>query len=169
MTITQALKYIYPNINLFGDVILQDNGEGVYIAEWNYHLPQPTQEQLLAAEVPAAQQAKILVLKQSCTNAIQAGFTCDALGSAHIYDSELPTDQTNILGAMIASMSGASIPFTCTDVNGHKEQRLHTSTQLQQVFQAAMSHVMVNKTHYDSLKKQVEQATTLEAVNAVNW
>lgn len=116
-----------------------------------------------------AKTKKISSLKQACTTAIQSGFTSSALGSAHTYDSELPTDQTNIIGAMVASLSGASIPFTCTDSNGYKEQRLHTAAQLQQVFQAGMQHIVVNKSRYDTLKKQVEQATTVEDVNEVSW
>lgn len=112
---------------------------------------------------------KITELKTACTEAIQSGFTSGALGSVHTYDSAMPIDQTNIIGAMVASLSGASIPFTCTDPSGYKEQRLHTSTQLQQVFQAGMQHIVINKTKYDSKKKLVEQATTIQGVNEVNW
>ena len=113
--------------------------------------------------------SKIAELKIACTKAIQSGFTSGALGSVHTYDSELPTDQTNIIGAMVASLSGASIPFTCTDSTGYKEQRLHTSSQLQQVFQAGMQHIVANKTKYDAKKKLVEQASTVQTVNEISW
>lgn len=129
-----------------------------------------TSREVTAGEILEAYRfLKINELKQSCTTAIQSGFTSSALGTPHTYDSELPTDQTNIIGAMVASLSGASIPFTCTDNNGYKEQRLHTASQLQQVFQAGMQHIVINKSHYDSLKKAVEQASTLEEINGVTW
>lgn len=164
-----AIKHIYPDIDLETAVIVQDDGSGPYISQWNDPRPQPTQEQLDAAAETAARLAKIDELKQACTTAIQSGFTSSALGTPHTYDSELPTDQTNIIGAMVASLSGASIPFTCTDSSGYKEQRLHTAAQLQQVFQAGMQHIVTNKSHYDALKKQVEQATTVESVNGISW
>ncbi len=136
-----------------------------YIAFFNGEPRAVTTSEILEV----SRMAKISELKLACTTSIQSGFTSSALGSPHTYDSELPTDQTNIIGAMVASLSGASVPFTCTDSNGYKEQKLHTSTQLQQVFQAGMQHIVINKSHYDSLKKIVEQATTLEEINGVIW
>jgi hypothetical protein len=97
-----------------------------------------------------ARELKLSELKEECTKHIQSGFVSNALGSAHYYDSEMPIDQSNIIGAMVAALSGASIPFTCADSTGYKEQRLHTATQLQQVFQAGMQHIVGNKTHYDA-------------------
>lgn len=155
------LKYI----NIQESVGVAQLVDGTYRVDFAGYSREVTTEELLQA----ARLAKIAELKQACTTAIQSGFTSSALGTSHIYDSELPTDQTNIIGAMVASLSGASIPFTCTDSNGYKEQRLHTSAQLQQVFQAGMQHIVTNKSQYDILKKQVEQATTVEAVNGINW
>ena len=40
-------------IDFTKDVILEDNGNGVYIKEWNLDTPQPTQEQLDALETQA--------------------------------------------------------------------------------------------------------------------
>ena len=170
MITAAMIQAIYPDISI--GVVGAGSGcalvDGV-IVEWSDPRPQPTQHELESAAVPAARLAKIAELKRACTTAIQSGFTSAALGTPHTYDSELPTDQTNIIGAMVASLSGATIPFTCTDSNGYKEQRLHTSAQLQQVFQAGMQHIVINKSHYDSLKKTVEQATTLEEINGVTW
>jgi len=43
------------NVEFFKDVVLQDdsNGQGVYIAEWNLDIAQPTQAQLDALESQA--------------------------------------------------------------------------------------------------------------------
>ncbi len=40
-------------IDFTKDVLLEDNGSGVYIKEWNLDSPQPTQEQLDALETQA--------------------------------------------------------------------------------------------------------------------
>lgn len=46
-------KYVGSEINFDNDVILQDDGQGAYIKEWNLDTPQPTQEQLDALETQA--------------------------------------------------------------------------------------------------------------------
>jgi len=109
---------------------------------------------------------KITSLKTDCTNAIQAGFVSNALGSAHTYDSSLPQDQTNLLGAKLA---GIDQPYTCTDSNGSKAQRFHTFAQIEQVFLAGMLHVQAAKSHFYACVAAVNQAETIEAVELVNW
>ena len=42
--------YLGRKINFTSDVILQDDGEGAYIKEWNVEEAQPTEEQLNALE-----------------------------------------------------------------------------------------------------------------------
>ena len=109
---------------------------------------------------------KIEFLKIDCTNAIQAGFASTALGEAHIYDSSLPQDQTNLLGARIA---GIDMQFTCTDNNGYKSQKWHTAAQMAQVYAAGMVHLQTQKARFYARKVAVEQASTIEAVEAVVW
>ena len=113
-----------------------------------------------------AKKAKIEALKYDCTNAIQAGFTSPALGETHTYDSSLPQDQTNLLGARIA---GIDMYFTCTDSNGYKSQKWHTAAQMAQVYSAGMVHLQTQKARFYARKVAVEQASTIEAVEAVVW
>lgn len=169
MNLATLILHIYPDIDLLDKVRIINIDGAESLEYWGDSRPQPTEQELEAIRLPVTRQNKIASLKASCKSAIESGFSSSALGTPHTYDSELPTDQTNIIGAMVASLSGASIPFTCTDSNGYKEQRLHTSAQLQQVFQAGMQHIVVNKSKYDALKKQVEQAEDGEAVNGINW
>lgn len=110
--------------------------------------------------------AKIEQLKTDCTNAIQAGFTSNALGENHTYDSSLPQDQTNLLGARIV---GIDMYFTCTDSNGYKSQKWHTASQMAQVYNAGMVHLQTQKARFYARKIAVEQAETIEAVEAVVW
>ena len=46
-------KYLDREVDFLKDVILQDDGDGIYIKEWNVAEPQPTDEQLNAFESEA--------------------------------------------------------------------------------------------------------------------
>ena len=41
------------NVDFLKDVLLQDNGQGAYIKEWNLDIAQPTDEQLASYEAAA--------------------------------------------------------------------------------------------------------------------
>jgi hypothetical protein len=54
MSLTNKIKlYLDREVDFTKDVILQDDGQGAYIKEWNVAEPQPTQEQLDALESEA--------------------------------------------------------------------------------------------------------------------
>lgn len=70
MILAHALQQFLPNANPRTDYILQDDGEGVYIKEWNLPDPQPTEAELEAAwDAWVADQplrdAQILILQQA--------------------------------------------------------------------------------------------------------
>jgi len=46
-------KYLGREVDFRKDVLLQDDGDGVYIKEWNVEEAQPTQEQLDALDAQA--------------------------------------------------------------------------------------------------------------------
>ncbi len=46
MQINDILKLKFPNANFLKDIILKDDGQGIYIKEWNLKDPQPTQKDL---------------------------------------------------------------------------------------------------------------------------
>ena len=50
---TKIKLYVGSEVNFFNDVILQNDGEGDYIKEWNLDIPKPTQAQLDALETQA--------------------------------------------------------------------------------------------------------------------
>ena len=50
---TKIKLYIGTEINFPNDVLLQDDGQGAYIKEWNLDTAQPTQAQLDALETQA--------------------------------------------------------------------------------------------------------------------
>ena len=49
----EVLAYLYPGIDFMQECRLQDDGTGPYIAFWSRSEPQPTQEEINAAELPA--------------------------------------------------------------------------------------------------------------------
>jgi len=46
-------QYVGSEVDFQSDVILQDDGQGAYIKEWNLDTPKPTQAQLDALETAA--------------------------------------------------------------------------------------------------------------------
>jgi hypothetical protein len=58
---TKIELYANKEVNFLTEVILQDDGNGVYIKEWNLDIPKPTMAQLDAYEA----QAKIVESNQA--------------------------------------------------------------------------------------------------------
>ncbi|BAQ88556.1 Phage-like element PbsX protein XkdW [uncultured Mediterranean phage uvMED] len=50
---TKIKQYVNAEVDFTSDVLLQDDGQGAYIKEWNLDIAQPTQEQLDALESQA--------------------------------------------------------------------------------------------------------------------
>jgi len=50
---TKIKLYVGSEIDFTNDVLLQDDGQGAYIKEWNLDIAKPTQEQLDALETQA--------------------------------------------------------------------------------------------------------------------
>lgn len=46
MLLSDILRLKFPNADFLKDIILQDDGNGVYIKEWNLDTPLPTNEDL---------------------------------------------------------------------------------------------------------------------------
>ena len=57
------------DVNFLEDVLLQDDGSGVYIKEWNLDIAQPTDEQLTSYETAANTSESnndVIACKTSC-------------------------------------------------------------------------------------------------------
>lgn len=67
MALSDSLQYLLPDADPLRDYVLQDDGDGPYIAEWNLPSSQPTSEELAAAE-PEALKSKA---KRELTKAAQ--------------------------------------------------------------------------------------------------
>jgi hypothetical protein len=89
--IDAALQYMFPGIDLTRDCILQDDGHGPYIAAWRRPEPRPTDAEIAAAALPAAQAAKKREIKQAAR--------------AHILARYPEWKQTNLLARAVELVS----------------------------------------------------------------
>jgi hypothetical protein len=117
----QALKYMFPSIDFIGDVILQDDGNGAYIAYWGLDVPQPTQAELEAAysdwraKMDAKEAAqKALNVTDRMRAIVEQGFA---------FMGELSEGQTNEvyqfnLSRMISSNAIAQMPISLSIIQG---------------------------------------------------
>jgi hypothetical protein len=63
---TKITQYVGSEVDFLNDVLLQDDGQGAYIKEWNLDTPQPTQEQLDALETQANEyEANLITTKEN--------------------------------------------------------------------------------------------------------
>ena len=69
-------------------------------------------------------------LKRTTKEKIEGGFVSSALGAPHTYETRLPQDQINLLGA---ALKAKSTKFTCIDANGVKSRKVHTASQMKKV------------------------------------
>jgi len=63
---SKIIQYVGNEIDFTSDVLLQDDGQGAYIKEWNLDIPQPTQAQLDALETQANEyEANLITTKEN--------------------------------------------------------------------------------------------------------
>ena len=65
MITTKIKLYANREIDFLKDVILQDDGNGAYIKEWNLNITQPTEAQLNALESQANEVERINLVKSN--------------------------------------------------------------------------------------------------------
>lgn len=51
--IAECISYLIPGIDFLSECVIEDHGNGPYIAQWNRPEPQPTVEEINAAILPA--------------------------------------------------------------------------------------------------------------------
>ena len=135
----------------------------------NFINPNPAPGQSLA-DVQAAQ---IATNSSACQAAITAGFQSSALGPWYTYPAKA-TDQQNLNASVVASLLPGIpntwvTPFWCEDANGTWAYVYHTAAQIQKVGQDAKGAILQLLTKNAQLQAQVMAATTIAAVQAINW
>jgi hypothetical protein len=68
MLSTKIKLYANKEVDFLNEVILQDDGNGVYIKEWNLDIAQPTEAQLNALEAQANEVERLNLVKANRAN-----------------------------------------------------------------------------------------------------
>ena len=134
-------------------------------------VPAPT---LMAAQILAqAQQSQLATISSACAAAIIGGFKSSALGKPYTYPSN-ETDQLNLSGSVMSSLF-PNLPANwttlqvCCDANGNWAYLPHTVAQIQQVGIDFKAFKLNCLTRNATLQAQVAAATTVAAVQAINF
>lgn len=76
MIFYKALKHLHPDLEIDRDFVLRDDGEGVYILNWNVDRPKPTDSEIntaweeIRADTEAEPLSEIEFLKKQQTDLV---------------------------------------------------------------------------------------------------
>lgn len=124
-------------------------------------------------DLASAQQAQLAIVGAACAAAITGGFQSSALGKAYTYPST-QNDQANLNANVVSSLlPGLPANWTtlqiCGDANGKWGYMPHTAAQIQQVGNNGKAAILGFLTKNAGLQAQIAAATTVAAVQAINW
>lgn len=123
-----------------------------------------------AQQLAAAQAAQTAKVSNACAAALCAGFSSSALGSARTYPSQDP-DQRNLLNAALAAQGQPSTwtaSLWCAN-SGTWSLASHTVAQVQQVNADWLAFRQAQQQKCVTLIGQINAATSVSAVQAINW
>lgn len=108
--LAQTIQYLYPGIDMLRECIVQDDGDGPRIAQWNRPEPQPTPAEIETARLPAAKAARIVAINAECQTRILARWPLEQQVSAQmgIYGAEQADACRAWIDAHIAASNTAS-------------------------------------------------------------
>ena len=110
-------------------------------------------------------------LKLKTQQRITTGVECDALGTVHLYPTQI-TDQINLNGLVTESLlstSTADYKFWCKDLNGIWARRVHNITQIQLVGITVANYVKEIQQEYEEAITDILTATSeAEILNKIN-
>ena len=130
--------------------------DGVYSSDWVLSLNDFNLSEV--AEMIAAD------LSLSCEKSITAGFYSSALGSSHFYSCDMAA-QLNIQANCLAASIGRDVRHVCTNLDGVRAIRDHTSAQMIAVGDSMGEHIWVCLDKIDALRMDI--ATAIENNDAV--
>lgn len=172
LTLLDTLNELYPHLIYTSSLGDPNDYSGITIISGG---ELPAQTQLESDRVALCKDAKIRELSETYREQIMSGFTSDALGATHRYDSELE-DQINILGSVVATlvMSLPSMVYGCLDITKTvKEYKDHTAAQLVQVYATGvqvkldfLQRFHLKRLHILGLPNDY---TTLPLLDSITW
>lgn len=119
-----------------------------------------------------ARAKKSVSLDADCKQAIVSGFYSSALGIEHFYPSK-ETDQANLNASVTSSFypnlpEDWTTPFWCS-IDNDWQYVEHTASQIQQVGLDGKTAILGHLSKNQTLQNQLQQAETLEEVEAIQW
>lgn len=166
-----ALKMFYPNIEAYSADEGYTYESIVFVNETN----PPSKAQLEQDFLTWRKRVKIEEISEACRQSIVSGFVSDALGTAHLYDSDIE-DQINLAGAYIVTLpnaispSSSSIPYVCRNQTTMiKSYIAHTNEQLLTVLQEGAARKLSLLQLFNQMRDDINAATELEYIEAVTW
>ena len=127
-----------------------------------------------AKDIKVEKERKKDNINTDCDNAIVSGFYSSVLGEKYFYYSTIAEQST--LNSLINL--GADLEFKAQKVNvdgdgietlGARVKYLHTNAQLIGVLADGATHIGTQVEKKDQLEALIEQATTIDEVNAIQW
>ena len=145
----------------FLDAKIKELGLTLISDEELTEMRKPTLEQLKTS--------KTSEINTACGNEIVNGFTSDALGTVHNYQSA-EIDQLNLIG-VVAGGTDDYFKTGTKDADGviTYEYKIHTAVQLLQVLNDGKAYKQILLQKANGLKVQVAEATTVEEIGVIVW
>lgn len=114
--IAECISYLIPGIDFLSECIIEDHGNGPYIAQWNRPEPQPTQAEIEAAKPHALRSRIIQQINTERDRREQLNFPY----AGKLIDSDPVSVQRITVAASTASMAlSAGVPYqldwSCAD------------------------------------------------------
>lgn len=122
--------------------------------------------------ISSAKTDKSKSLDARCKKEILSGFSSSALGVDHHYPSK-ETDQANLNASVTSSfytnlLTNWATPFWC-ERNGIWDYKMHSAGQIQQVGLDGKNAILGYLAKNQTLHTQLQQALTLEDIEAIQW
>lgn len=173
MDLRLAILFLFPDTNFIDDVILQDDGAGPYIAQWNRPELQPTQQELdqawLDYQAGALDRAKTAALIEVQRQAEEQEAAIDALISGNfvraiMLNTEIvayfeagrpanPSANVYVISAAIAARRGATLRDTLESLFSR--------------WRDVQSRIATIITELDRATEEIEAATTVVEVDLI--
>lgn len=124
-------------------------------------------------DIVAARLIKSAQISAACEQFIVAGYSSDALGTAHLYPAK-DRDQSNMIASVTDSYNPTNTllwqtPFWCRDANGDWAYKMHTRTQIQKAGSDGKANIVTQLIKNATLQAQINLANTQAALDIITW
>lgn len=167
-TLVDALSKHYPEISWYanGDPNVYDN-----IVTEDSTLPD--EQELRTVWFEMVKQTAVECLSEQVESMIMAGFVSEAIGEPRFYDADI-VDQINLIGALLITSTGASMPYASRSVaTGVKEYIIHSPEQMAGVLNDAAQWKLYHLMRFDAKRQYIfaipYSETAVDEVQAVTW